>query len=144
MSEFEKSWTTPWNSEMYVSRVEDHISKSCQKIPTCDCVHVCWPLFCFWRICVGSRGEKKNNVALPNSQERIKFWTLYIDILYGPLPASTAIYSTIFVGPLHIRALHSVPSPCRSVCSLLYLMIYNTLNFTGYRLSLCKPLWHLQ
>lgn len=29
------------------------------KIPTCDCVHVCWPLFCFLRICVGNRGGKK-------------------------------------------------------------------------------------
>ncbi len=42
-----------------------------------------------------------------------KFWALYIGVLYGPLPASTAIHSSIFVGPPHTRALYtqSPPSP---------------------------------
>lgn len=72
----------------------------CQKFPTCYRVHVCWPLFCFWRICVGSGGGEK----------------------YTALP-------------------HSL---CRTMCSLQYNMIYNTLNFTGYHLSVCKPLLHWQ
>lgn len=32
------------------------------------------------------------------------FWTLYIVILYGPLNASTAVNSSIFVGPSQMRA----------------------------------------
>ncbi len=36
-----------------------------------------------------------------------KFWTLYIGILYGPLPAFTAIHSSVFVGPPHMRALYT-------------------------------------
>ncbi len=36
-----------------------------------------------------------------------KFWTLYIGILYGPLPAFMAIHSSIFLSPHYMRALYS-------------------------------------
>lgn len=34
------------------------------------------------------------------------------------------------------------PSVCRTNCNLQYNLIYNTLNFTCYRLSECKPPLH--
>ncbi len=40
-----------------------------------------------------------------------KFWTLYIGILYGPVPTSTAIHSSIFVGPFHMRVLYTESYP---------------------------------
>ncbi len=36
-----------------------------------------------------------------------QFWTLYIDILSGPLPGLTAIHSGIFVGLPHTGALYT-------------------------------------
>lgn len=43
-----------------------------------------------------------------------KFWTLYTGFLSGPLPKSTAIHSSLFVGPPHTRALYCILSAPRS------------------------------
>ena len=45
------------------------------------------------------------HLSLPPEGRSTKFWSLQKVIFYGPLHTSTAIQSSIFLGPPHIRAL---------------------------------------
>lgn len=60
-----------------------------------------------------SQTTKKKDMGIPMCTNAYvqgcstKCWTLHIGILYVPLPASTAIHSSIFMGLPQIRALYT-------------------------------------
>ncbi len=50
---------------------------------------------------------KSANIKSVSQGRSTKFWTLYIGILYGPVPTSTALNSSILVGLFHTWALYT-------------------------------------